>query len=347
MATQRQYGFGIIGCGTISGVHISAIEQIPEATLVAVCDVDEERAKQTAAEHDADWHTECDELLARDDIDVVNILTWSGHHHIAGVAAAKAGKHVICTKPIDITLEAIDALIAACDENNVKLAATHQLRSFDAYRRIKDAVDEGRLGDLLYGNAFVPWYRSQEYYDDNWHGTRRWDGGALMNQSIHWIDVLLWIMGPVASLCGYVDTLAHRMEVEDIGTAALKFANSAHGLIQGTTLTYEGMPTRIEVHGTKGNVIATADGITLWNVEGEEVVVADVPATSTGAADPRSGLEHAVGAHVVQITDVLRAIEEDRPPMIDGPEARKAVEVILAMYRAGETGQPVTLPLEA
>ncbi|MFQ5810313.1 MAG: Gfo/Idh/MocA family protein [Armatimonadota bacterium] len=347
MATQQRYGFGVIGCGVISGVHTSAIEQIPEAKLVAVCDMDEEKAKSTAEQHGVDWHTDMDEMLARDDIHVVNILTWSGHHHVAGVAAAEAGKHVICTKPIDITLEAIDSLIAACDENNVKLAATHQLRSDAAYRRMKQAVDEGRLGKLLYGNAFIPWYRSQEYYDDAWHGTRRWDGGALMNQSIHWIDVLLWIMGRVASVCGYVDALAHRIEVEDIGTAALKFENGAHGLIQGTTLTYHGMPTRIEIHGTKGNAVAVADGITLWDVEGEEVEAGEAPDDPTGAADPTSGLELAVDAHVDQISDVLRAIEEDRAPMIDGPEARRAVEVILAIYKTGETGEPVTLPLKS
>ena len=346
MASEERYGFGVIGCGVISGVHISAIEMIPEAKLVAVCDVDEQRARSTAAQHGADWYTDLDELLARDDIDVVNILTWSGHHHIAGIAAAEAGKHVICTKPIDITLEAIDNLIDACDKHKVKLAATHQLRSADTYRRIKNAVDEGRLGKLLYGNAFIPWYRTQEYYDDAWHGTRRWDGGALMNQSIHWIDVLIWIMGPVASLCGYVDALAHRIEVEDIGTAALKFANGAHGLIQGTTLTYHGMPTRIEIHGTKGNVFVVADGITLWDVEEEDVEVAAAPVAPTGAADPTDGLELAVDAHVEQITDVLRAIQEDRPPMIDGHEARRAVEVILAIYKADATGQPVTLPLK-
>jgi len=346
MATQQRYGFGVIGCGVISETHISAIERIPEAKLVAVCDVAEQRARSTAEEHGVDWHTDIDELLARDDIDVVNILTWSGHHHIAGIAAAEAGKHMICTKPIDITLEAIDSLIAACDTHNVKLAATHQLRSADTYRRIKQAVDEGRLGKLLYGNVFVPWYRSQEYYDDAWHGTRRWDGGALMNQSIHWIDVFIWIMGPVAAICGYVDALAHEIEVEDIGSAALKFANGAHGLVQGTTLTYHGMPTRLEIHGTKGNVVAVGDGVTLWDVDGEEVEVSQAPDDPTGASDPRAGLELAVDAHVEQISDVLRAIEEDRPPMIDGPEARRAVEVILAIYRAGESGRPVTLPLK-
>jgi UDP-N-acetyl-2-amino-2-deoxyglucuronate dehydrogenase len=345
MATQRRYGFGVIGCGTISGVHTSAIEKIPNADLVAVCDVDEERARNTAGEHDVQWHTDVGELLARDDIDVVNILTWSGHHHTAGIAAAEAGKHVICTKPIDITLEAIDSLIEACDRNNVKLAATHQLRSAETYRRIKEAIDAGRLGNLLYGNAFIPWFRSQEYYDDNWHGTRRWDGGALMNQGIHWIDVLIWLMGPVSSLCGYVGSLAHDIEVEDIGTAALEFANGAHGIIQGTTLTYHGMPTRIEVHGTKGNAVVAADGITLWDVEGEEREVADAPTDPTGASDPRAGLELAVDAHVEQISDVLRAIEEDRPPMICGREARRAVEVILGIYKASETGRPVTLPL--
>jgi len=346
MPLKGRYGFGIIGCGVISETHIEAMRRIPEAELVAVCDAVEQRARHKAEKYGAAAYTDHREMLKRDDVHVVNVLTPSGLHHLAGIEAARAGKHVICTKPIDVTLEAIDALIAACQENGVKLAATHQCRSFPAYVRLKQAAEDGRLGKLLYGNVFVPWFRTQEYYDDGWHGTWKLDGGgALMNQSIHWIDLLLWLLGDVRSVFGKVDTVAHRMETEDLGSALVTFKSGSYGLIQGSTCTYQGLPTRLELHGTKGNVIVVADEIRLWQVEGEPREDRPPSHRATGAADPRSGLSEAVGAHVEQIRDVLEAIEEGREPKLNGREARRAVEVILAIYKSSQTGEEVTLPL--
>ncbi len=346
MALQNTYGFGVIGCGLISDTHIEAIRRIPEARLVAVCDVVEAKAKHKGEKCGVDWYTDAADLLARGDVDVVNVVTPSGHHHEAAIAAARAGKHVICTKPIDVTLEAIDAMIAACDEHHVKLAATHQLRAFPVYARTKEALDEGRLGEPLYANAFVPWFRKQEYYDDGWHGTWKLDGGgALMNQSIHWIDVLVWMLGDVESVAGTAETLDHRMETEDYGAAVVRFRNGRHGLIQGTTCTYKGMPSRFEVHGTKGNVIIVADRLRLWQVKGEAMEEHDVGSAVTGAADPAAGLADAVNAHVEQITDVLASIEAGREPRLDGREARRAVELILAIYQSSRTGEVVRLPL--
>jgi predicted dehydrogenase len=346
MALRNTYGFGLIGCGLISDTHIEAIRRIPEARLVAVCDVVEAKARQKGEQHGAAWHTDLHELVARDDVQVVNVVTPSGLHHEAGIAAAQAGKHVICTKPIDVTLEAIDALIAACAEHGVKLAATHQFRAFPVYLRTKQALDEGRLGKPLYANAFVPWFRTQAYYDNGWHGTRRLDGGgALMNQSIHWIDLLLWMMGEAESVAGMADQLAHRMETEDYGAAVVRFKRGAYGLIQGTTCTHRGMPCRFEVHGTKGNVVTVADRLRLWDVEGEPPEEHAVAGAVTGAGDPAAGLADAVNAHVEQIRDVLLAIEEGREPILNGREARRAVELILAIYESSETGRVVRLPL--
>ncbi|MGD9496713.1 MAG: Gfo/Idh/MocA family protein [Armatimonadota bacterium] len=341
----KTYGFGIVGCGVIAPTHAEAIRRLENAELRGVCDLNEAAAKTLAAEYGAEAYTDLAQMLQRDDIHVVNILTPSGLHAKLGIQCADAGKHVICTKPIDITLEAIDALIAAGERNEVKIAATHQNRSYPVYEKIKSYVDTGRLGEMLYGSAFVPWYRSDEYYSDGWHGTKALDGGgALINQSIHYIDLLIWYLGAVDRIFGFADALAHDIETEDMGTAVLKFVGGQHGIIQGSTCTYGGMPARLELHGTKGNVITVGDDIALWDVEGDERIEDPLAGRKGGAADPKAGMpEQAVVSHVKQIGDVLAAIEQGREPVLDGREARRAVEVILAIYRSSETGQVVTL----
>jgi predicted dehydrogenase len=188
----KTYGFAVIGCGVISDTHIRAIQSLPNARLLAVCDTVAERAEAKAAQYGVESCTDYAALLRREDLDVVNIVVPSGLHAELGIQAARAGKHVITTKPIDVTLEKIDALLAAGRENGVKIAATHQFRSYPVFLRAYEAIREGRLGELYWGTATVPWSRSAEYYARGWQGTRALDGGgALMNQSIHYIDLLL------------------------------------------------------------------------------------------------------------------------------------------------------------
>jgi UDP-N-acetyl-2-amino-2-deoxyglucuronate dehydrogenase len=309
----RTYGFGIIGCGTIAPVFADAIAQLDNARLVAVSDVVAERACALATKHGADWHSEYGQLLRRDDIDIACVLTWSGMHADIGITAALAGKHVITTKPIDVTLPKIDRLIGACREHSVKLAAIHQMRSFPSFVRVKRAIDEGRFGRIHFGNAFIPWCRTQEYYDSaEWRGTWQWDGGGcLMNQGIHCVDLLQWLAGPVVEVQAYTDTLGHRIEVEDAAVAALRFEGGALGLIMGSTAVHKGLPSRIEVFGATGNVVIEGEDIIRWQVGGEE-----------------------------EIGDFLRAIEEDRPPFVSGEEARKSVAIVLAIYESTRTGRP-------
>ncbi|MGI5817548.1 MAG: Gfo/Idh/MocA family protein [Armatimonadota bacterium] len=343
--SDKTYGFGLVGCGVIAPTHAEALKRIDNARLLAVCDLDEAAATACATEFEAEPYTDLAEMLARDDIHVCSILTPSGLHARLGVQCADAGKHVICTKPIDITLENIDRLIEAGERNNVKIAATHQNRGYPIYEKIKNYIDEGRLGELLYGNAFVPWFRSDEYYAKGWQGTKALDGGgALINQSIHYIDLLVWFMGRVEQVYGFADALVHDIETEDIGSAVLRFEGNAHGIIQGTTCTYHGMPARVEVHGTKGNVVVVGDDVALWDVEGEPLHQDGSAGGKGGAAEPKGGMqENAIVSHVKQIGDVIEAIEEGREPKINGREARRAVEVILAVYEASETGEPVKL----
>ena len=346
MPTDGIYGFGVVGCGVISDTHLDAIKELPNARIIAVCDTREEAAKAKAEQYGCDYYTDLAEMLKDDSIDVCNIVVPSGLHAQLGIQCADAGKHVICTKPIDITLEKIDALIEACDRNGVKCGATHQLRGYTVYKRLKEAAESGRLGKLLYGNAMVPWYRSDEYYGDGWHGTKALDGGgALMNQPIHYVDLLIWLMGEVASLGGYADALAHDMiEVEDCATAALKFTSGAQGVIQGTTCTSKGHPAVLSIHGTRGNVVVVGDDIKFWEVEGEPEEVNLNAGQAGGAADPKLGmLGEAVQAHTEQIADVLAAAAEDREPVLSGREARRAVEVILRIYESAVTGEMVQL----
>lgn len=341
----QTYGVGLIGCGSISSVHFEALRLVPNARLVATCDIIEDRARQNAEKYGAAaFYTDMRDLLARDDIDYVHITTPSSHHHTASIAASQAGKHSFVTKPLDVTLENIDAMIAAADQAGTVLACVHQFRTYGSYCALRQAIEQGRLGTLYYGNAFVPWWREQSYYTDRWQGTWEWDGGgALMNQSVHWVDLLLWMMGEVESLGGYAATMAHDMETEDIGTAAIRFKSGAHGLLQGTTLTYKGLNTRLSVHGSNGNVIIDADQITHWDVAGEPSLAEASVMAETSAADPRAGLGDAVGAHALQIEAFLGAIEGQCQPTVPALEARRAVEFNLAVYESQRTGQMITL----
>ena len=345
---EKKYGFGVLGCGVISDTHLEAIQRLPNARIVAVCDSRETAAQAKAQQYGCDYYTDLAEMLKRDDLHVVNVVVPSGLHARLGIQCVEAGKHVICTKPIDITLERIDSLLAAAADHHVLVGATHQSRGFTVYKRLKRAIDEGRMGKLLYGSAIVPWFRSEEYYSDGWHGTKALDGGgALINQSIHYIDLLLWMLGQPTQVFGWAENLGHRrLEVEDCASAVVKFQNGAHGIVQGTTCTYQGHPQRLEVHGTKGNVVITGDEIALWEIEGEETEDNPGAGLTVGSADPRLGMQgEAVPAHTEQIGDLLAAIDEGRQPRLNGAEARRAVELIIAIYRATETGQVVNLAL--
>lgn len=344
----RTYGFALLGAGVIAPTHCRALARLPNARLVACCDLERDRAEQLAATFSIPHvYTDLHAMLARGDVDVVEIVTWSGAHAEHGLAAAAAGKHVIITKPLDIRLAHIDRLIAACRARGVTLGATHQFRGYPAYRALKAALDEGRLGRVYLGNAFVKWWRDPAYYRSAaWRGTWNLDGGgALMNQAVHYVDLLTWLLGPPRSLRGYVATLRHAIEVEDCASASLRFQSGALGTIQAATCTYRGLPARLEVHAERGNVIIEQDRAVHWDVEGDPPLAP--PSASTGAeADPRTAPGDAVTAHAEQIADVLAAIEEGREPALNGTEARRAVEIVLGIYHSAWSGESVLFPLD-
>lgn len=342
---MKTYHFALLGAGNISPTHAQAIAKVSNARLVAVCDLEEAKARECAASYGGDVYTDAAEMLQRADIDVVNIITWSGTHADLGMMAARAGKHVICTKPMDVRLDKIDALIRTCRECGVKLGATHQYRSYAAYKAVKKAIDDGRFGRLLLGNAFLKWWRSMEYYSSaDWRGTWELDGGgALMNQGIHYVDMLTWLMGPVAEIRAFTDTLNHEIAVEDIAVASLKFRDGGFGTIQAATCISKGLPARIEIHGSAGNVIIENDRIIHCDLPGGIEVEESFLPDENSSSNPRAGLAGAVEAHAIQIRDVLAAIEENRDPILSGAEARRCVEIILGVYESSRTGESVKL----
>ena len=220
-----EIGFGVIGLG-MGRARARAIQAAPGARLVAVSDLNEQRLTEAAGEFQCDTYTDYHKMLERDDVDVVLVMTPSGMHAEHGIDVARAGKHVVTTKPIDVKLEAIDRLTEVCKQENVVLAVDFDSRYIPDNHRIKQAIDAGRFGGLILGEVRIKWLRKQDYYDDGWHGTWLLDGGgALMNQSVHWIDLIQWLMGPVTSVVGRVGTFAHRMETEDLGMGLLEFGS--------------------------------------------------------------------------------------------------------------------------
>jgi predicted dehydrogenase len=341
---KDKFGYGIVGCGVIAPWHARAVKNLPNADLVAVCDIDLPKAEKLRDDFGAqNVYADYEELLAREDIDVISICTPSGHHHEVAIAAAKAGKHVLSEKPLDVTHEHMDAMIEACRDADVKLACIFQRRTSKLWQLVKQAVEEQRFGKVILGSAYIKYFRSQEYYDSaGWRGTWALDGGgALMNQCVHLIDLFRWIMGPVDTIFGFADHLARKIEVEDTCVASVKFASGAFGTMEGTTSTTPGLKHRIEIHGENGTIRVEGESIVSWDVPGEnkdEMIAQLSDGVGDAASDPTA---IAGDGHQMQIADLLDAIKDGREPMVNGEEARKAVEFILAVYKSAQTGLPV------
>lgn len=351
---SRKFGFGIVGCGMIAEFHTRAINDLTNGRVVAAFSRNAQNGQKIRdlAEGGCEIYDDYDKFLAHPGLDVVCVCTPSGAHLDPSVAAARAGKHVVVEKPLEINLQRCDAIIEACEKAGVRLCAIFPSRFSPANIQLKEAIDSGRFGKLTLGDTYVKWWRTQEYYDSGgWRGT--WDldgGGALMNQAIHNVDLITWLMGDVAEITALTATLAHdRIEVEDTAVAALKFKNGALGVIEATTSAYPGLLKRTEIHGADGSARVEQDDITLWTFRNEtdddKRIAAEIQGRSagnSGAGDPR-GISHA--GHREQLADFLAAIEENRPAQVDGREGRKAVEIIRAIYLSAKTRKTVELPL--
>ena len=353
--------FGIIGCGAIHGTHAQAIQAIADAELIGFFDIVPERADAAAHRFTAKSFASLSELF--DAVDAVCLCIPSGNHAEVGVQAARAGKHVVCEKPIDVSVEAAQSLIDACHASGVTLTVISQHRFAQDIQKVRDAAQGGALGPLIAGDMFNKWLRTQAYYDSgDWRGTWELDGGGcLMNQGVHYVDMLQWIMGGISAVRSVTRTAAHeRIEVEDIANVLVEFRNGAVGVIQASTAYYPGFAERLEIHGKWGTAIIEADRLKVWEVDekaagdglyGRGVQAQPTPnvqtvgseASGTGAADPS-----AIWAeqHRLQLEDFTRAVLDGRAPFITGEMALEPLKGILAVYESARRGgERVEIPL--
>ncbi|MBN9388946.1 MAG: Gfo/Idh/MocA family oxidoreductase [Chloroflexi bacterium] len=347
---SNSVGFGIIGCGVIAPTHGDAITDAPNAHLVAVCDIDPVRAQKIGERYDVPFYTDQAAFLAHPGLDVVNILLPSGFHSTVGAAVAAAGKHVLVEKPIDVSREAALKLIEACEAAGVKLGVISQHRFAPDIVKVKKAIDAGEFGPMVLGEASTKWYRSQQYYDSGeWRGTKALDGGgALMNQGVHYIDLLQWLLGPVEAITAEVRTVTHKIEVEDLAIAILRFANGALGSITGSTAVFPGLPETLAIHGEDATALIEKDVLKGYYSKAE---LGEIPSYGISqkvgemqaGQKPSDPLPTPHALHTAQIIDFAEAVLEDRAPAITGRDALRPLEIILAIYRSAAENREVRL----
>lgn len=336
--------FGIIGCGVIGPTHAKAIEAIADAELVAVADIVPERAERLAGKYEGvKAYSNYQEMLEKEELDVVDVCTPSGMHAAHAIDVLESGRHVIVEKPVDIQLDRIDRLIDVQRHSRLKVAVISQHRFSPDVQKVKRAVEAGVLGRITMANSYTPWWRSAEYYrSGDWRGTWELDGGgALMNQSIHYIDLIQWVTGGVASIRAYMDTLAHDIEVEDVASATVRYKSGALGVIQGTTAANPGLAQRFEVFGDAGCVVVEGSKIRTWKVPGASEEGAEKGTADEGGANDPAAI--GLSGHAAQINDMVQAIREDREPLVNAVEGRKGVAIILGIYESARTGKEVVL----
>lgn len=328
----------ILGSGVAADFHSQAIQASEEegGRLAAVVHYAPERFDDISDRFGVPCIGE-EEMLDRSDIDAVVLTTPSGQHAEQAIRAARAGKHVLVEKPMALRVADADRMIDACEQAGVRLGVVFQRRAEPLFGRIKDAIEAGDLGELTTGIVTVPYFRSQDYYDSgDWRGTWHLDGGgAVMNQGIHLVDLLVWYMGDPAEIRSMADTLQRDVEVEDALAAALRFESGALATITATTTASPGFPHRIEIFGTRGGIQVEGETVRRWQLEdpsASEVVpfgVSEGGGAGSGG-DPR-GIE--LEGHIGIVKDFIRAVQEERPPLIDGREGRRSLAVVRALYQ--------------
>jgi UDP-N-acetyl-2-amino-2-deoxyglucuronate dehydrogenase len=343
--TLPPLGFGIVGTGMIAGVHAQAIAAVDGAQLVGVVSRSAERGAAFNAKHGGTVvEPTVEALVAHPAVDVICITTPSGAHLEPALAAMAAGKHVVIEKPIEITNARVDQLLAAARQSGVRVAPIFQQRFSEGARTLKAAVEAGRFGALTSAACYVKWFRDETYYtSSDWKGTQQYDGGgAVMNQGIHGVDLLQWLVGMPETVAAFTTRRVHHsIEVEDTAVASLRFTNGALGTIEATTAAWPGWAMRIELCGENGSARLEDGVITDWSFRSKEpsdaAILGGESALGSGAANP-GGIS--IEGHRRQIADLVAAVQEDRPLEIDGPAARNAVAIINALYASAANGRP-------
>jgi predicted dehydrogenase len=333
---------GLIGSGNISHTHARAAMAVPGVAVSAVLGTSREKAARLADMAGAAAYDDLSRFLKHKPMDLVAIGTPSGVHAAQAVAAVEAGLHALVEKPVDVTTERVDALIAAADRAGVKVGVFFQDRLKPDIVRLKGLVDSGALGSPVLANGHVRWYRPPEYYrDSRWRGTWAFDGGgALMNQGIHTVDVLQWLMGPVTRVTARTAARVHKIEVEDTAIALLEFASGALGVLEAATSVYPGYPRKVEVTGTEGTAILEGDTLVAVDLrtQAQVPVAAAVPTVASS-----SPVVADASAHQRIVEDFIAAIQHNRPPVCDARDGRKSVAIVEAIYTSAREGRAVTL----
>jgi UDP-N-acetyl-2-amino-2-deoxyglucuronate dehydrogenase len=349
---MKTHRIGIVGYGMIVEFHVAAVSALPNAELVGIMDRGSGRGAQIAPNVDQRDSDNLRAFISRSDIDVVMIATPSGAHLDAALIAAEQGKHCLVEKPIEITVERIDQMIAAHSAAGTKLGGIFNTRYTAGAQLLKRTVESARFGTLTYASAVGPWWRDAQYYSSSgWKGTWALDGGgALMNQGIHSVDLLQWLMGiRVSRVSGRVATLAHAIEVEDTATATLEFANGALGHVASTTSMWPGHFRTLTIAGTDGTAVLADGNLLFWQFreadEQDDAVaqsILQLPAAGVGASNPSAGVD--AQGHTQVLKRFLQSIDNDSVPEIDGYEARKSVAIIRAVYASSrQNGASVEL----
>jgi predicted dehydrogenase len=333
---------GLVGGGNITSTHARAVSAIPGAEVVAIHGTNSDKVNQLASHFGVKAFTDFDEFLRYRPMDMVIIGSPSGMHAQQGIAAARQGLHVLVEKPLDIRTTQVDALIAACERTGVKLGVIFQDRLKPDIIRLRRLIAEGMLGRLLLADARVKWYRPPEYYSGSrWRGTWSFDGGgALMNQGVHTVDLLLWLLGDVCDVQARTATMLHSIETEDTALALLEFSSGAFGMLHATTAAYPGYARRLEITGSEGTVVLENDRIIAADLRSQVPGVARPHdrATSESAASP---VVSDIRGHQSVIEDFLGAISENRAPACDGHEGRRSVSLIEKIYQVARSRVPV------
>jgi predicted dehydrogenase len=329
---------GFVGGGGITETHARAAADCRDLEIAAFCGTNPEKTAALVAEHGGQAFERIEDMLARGEPDLVVIGSPSGLHAEQGLAAVARGVHVLVEKPIDVTTERADALIAAAEAANVRLGVLFQDRLKPGLARLKDAVDSGVLGRPLLASARVKWHRPPEYYaDSRWRGTLSLDGGAaLINQGIHTVDLLLWLLGEVASVRALTTTSVHAIEGEDIALALLEFRSGAVATLEATTCAWPGYPRRVEITGTEGTVTVVGDDVVGAELRTPRPELVASPGTvASGASSPKLA---SADDHRRVLEDFARAIRDNTSPACDGREGRRSLAVVEAVYAAARTG---------
>ncbi len=341
-------GYAVVGLG-IGMAHADAAYEYEKCKLVAVCDLKPERLEKAKEKYEGiKCYERFDELLCNKEVDVISICLPSGMHAEFACRAMEAGKHVLVEKPIDISVDAAEKICECAKRTGMKAGVIHQNRNNAVMKPIKEAIESGRLGRLVLGTFAVKWFREQRYYDNGWHGTWNMDGGgSLMNQAIHTVDLMQWLMGDVTSVNSRMGIFEHKIETEDLTASVVTFKSGAIATFVSTTCAYPGISTEISVYGTDGTIEADADVLKTWKLRSsddeEEEEAQMLEKFGSGNRGAVSMDPHLVCGHASMVEDMVDAVLEDRDPQILPEEAIKSVRIANAIYESARTGQTITL----